>query len=75
MLTLLYTMEEKNEFDDKKEKKVSEKHKHLANYIKGIHAQLRTESEIYGAEEAWKKHIERNQELAVNFLISLHKNR
>lgn len=48
------------------EKKVSEKHKQLANYIKGIHSQLRNDSEVYGAEEAWKKHVMRNQELKVD---------
>lgn len=73
-------MEEKHEsFTRKSEKKVSEKHKHLANYIKGIHSQLRKESKIYGAEEAWKKHIERDQVLKVNnqflcIMIKVHKN-
>ena len=63
-------MEEKSKkrivFEKKSEKKASDKHKELATFIKEIHSQLRTDSEIYGAEEAWKMHVTQTEKLKVN---------
>ncbi|OXU29011.1 hypothetical protein TSAR_005139 [Trichomalopsis sarcophagae] len=56
-------MEEKRGVERKIERKASEKHKQLANFIKEIHTQLRIDSEKYGAEETWKTHITQNDKL------------
>lgn len=47
------------------EKKASEKHKQLANFIKETHNHLRSESEIHGPEEAWKMHVAQGEKLKV----------
>ncbi|XP_014234402.1 probable methyltransferase BMT2 homolog [Trichogramma pretiosum] len=48
---------------EKTEKKATEQHKRLANFIKGTHGQLRNNSKIYGAIEAWKRHIAEKEKL------------
>lgn len=57
--------------DGKNVKKASEQHKQLANFIKGIHGQLRNDYEIFGAEEAWKNHVSQNEKLKVTRLYFL----
>jgi hypothetical protein len=51
---------------EKTNNKASEEHKKLANFIKQIHAELRSESEILGIDKAWQKHISKNEQLKVN---------
>ncbi|XP_014206107.1 probable methyltransferase BMT2 homolog [Copidosoma floridanum] len=60
-------MEEKREIDvktdRKKVNKASEKHKQLAHFIKSVHTQLRKDSEVFGAKEAWNTHIAQKEKL------------
>lgn len=44
----------------------SEKHKELAAFIKNTHNRLREESRIYGANEAWSRHLSKTKELQVS---------
>lgn len=57
----------------KNTKKATEKHKNLANFIKETHNQLYNEAKAFGAEEAWKIHLSKNEILKVhtnnNFLF------
>ncbi|KAJ8680439.1 hypothetical protein QAD02_016226 [Eretmocerus hayati] len=47
----------------RKKEKASDEHKHLANFIKEVHAQLRDESQKLGADKAWSKHISQEEKL------------
>ncbi|XP_012259101.2 S-adenosylmethionine sensor upstream of mTORC1 isoform X1 [Athalia rosae] len=50
----------------------STEHKDLAAFIKGIHSNLRRESQIYGPEEAWKRHLAESDTLQ-KYAESMHK--
>ncbi|XP_011297845.1 probable methyltransferase BTM2 homolog [Fopius arisanus] len=41
----------------------TEKHKELSGFIKEIHNRLRRESQLYGSEEAWNRHLSRTRDL------------
>ncbi|XP_011503705.1 PREDICTED: probable methyltransferase BTM2 homolog [Ceratosolen solmsi marchali] len=51
------------EFNKKNYKRISEKQKQLANFIKKLHAELRSEYEILGIDEAWKIHVTKSEQL------------
>lgn len=48
-----------------KEAEVTAEQKQLAEFIKATHNNLRRESEIYGADEAWRRHVARSDVLEV----------
>lgn len=57
--------QQSSKINNKNKSIASEKHKELAGLIKNTHNRLREESKIYGANEAWSRHLARTKDLKV----------